>query len=364
MKMNLMKRLVIGICSCIPWLFYLPYMVNSWRYTPLDRQNWIFVILFLGLLLFKLLRQKSLIGDDGADAITWVAVGVSVVLLLVGCVCSVHFIGIVGGICFFWSGIRLALGRETAKSLVFACAILFLATPSTTYLLGSLLRLDSGDALLAKYVFSVICLGLSFVRIPFHLELLAFVICLVAAFALYYEVEYKMQKYPPLKPDFGKRYFHGDYLGREIEPSASMVNFFKNSDVSSFQFADKERNYHVIAIKCGKDIHEIHPASHCLRSSGRDILSESQRIYRLGGIDYSLLEIIAEHHGGQELFVVWYSTDDYSVGSFFSFRKFWSTTVQWYTWQVSLPLSGNLDETREQARRFIETITGLEAHKD
>ena len=354
--LNQWKRMLICLVCSFPWLLMLPYMINSWRNTPLDHQNWIFVLVFLVLVVGRLFLRKLVISDDGADIITLAAFIVSVGILALAWAFSVHFLGIVGGICLFWSGIRLALGRTNAKQLSFACIILFLATPSTNYLLGSLCGIESGDALLAKYILTVICFGLACIRIPVHLELTAFIIGLVAAFILYHELTHITRRYAVLKPNFGALSMTHRYMGRVIEPDEGMRRFFRHSDVKNYHFADNQRNYGVLEVHCGKNIHEIHPASHCLRCGGATILVEHQRIINLRGCNYAVQEIIVEKNGHRELVYVWYSTDEFSVASFLSFRKFWSSSVSWYSWQVQTVLSDTPEDDKEQLRQFIEAF--------
>ena len=357
LKLNHWKRMLICLACSFPWLMMLPYIIHSWRSTPLDHQNWIFVVVFLVLVFGRLFLRKLVVSNDGADIITWMAFAVSFGVLGFAWAFSVHFLGIVGAICLFWSGIRLALGRDNAKQLSFACIILFLATPSTNYLLGSLCGIESNYALLAKYILTAICFGLAFIRIPFHLELTAFVFGLVAAFILYFELTHITQRFPVLKPDFDKMPSEHEYYGRPIEANEGMKRFFRNSVVKSYQFADKQRNFDVLEVHCGKNIHEIHPASHCLRCSGANILLERQKILKIGGRNIAVLEIMAERRGHRELIYVWYSTDEFSVASFLSFRKFWSSSVQWYTWQISTVLEDNPEEeTAIKLQRFIEAF--------
>ncbi len=356
LKLNHWKRiLIILLCSC-PWLMMLPYMMNSWRYTPLDNQNWIFVIVFGVLLVVRLSLSKFAVSDDGADFVTWAAFTVSLGILYFAWAFSVHFLRIVGGICLFWSGVRLALGRAHAKQLSFACFILFLATPSTNYLLASLGGIDSSEANLVKYSLTFICFALACIRFPLNLELTAFVVGLVAAFILYYHQTHITQRFPALKPVFDITSNSGQYYGRVIEADDDMKSFFRNSAIKSYQFADDQRNYNILEVTCGKNIHEIHPASHCLRCAGGDILVERQRNIKLHGVDYAVQEIIVQRYGYRDLFFVWYSTDDYSVASFLSFRKFWSSSVPWYSWQVQTVLTDDLKDDREQLRKFIETF--------
>ena len=351
------KRMLICLACSFPWFLMLPYMIHSWRNTPLDQQNWIFVLVFLFLVFLRLFLRKLVITDDGADIITWMAFAVSFGLLGFAWRFSVHFLGIVGAICLFWSGIRLALGRTNAKQLSFACIILFLATPSTNYLLGSLCGIESGVALLAKYIMTVLCFGLACIRIPFHLELTAFVFGLVAAFILYFEQTHITQSFPALKPNFENISVQHKYYGRPLDASEAMKRFFRHSFVKSYQFADKEKNYDVLEVHCGKNIHEIHPASHCLRCSGADILLEHQKTLKLGLRNFAVQELIVERSGERYVMYVWYTTDKLSVASFLSFRKFWSKTVQWYTWQVQTTLGDDDPEKdKEQLRQFIEAF--------
>ena len=104
-------------------------------------------------------------------------------------------------------------------------------------------------------------------------------------------------------------------------------------------------------MKCGDDIHKIHPASHCLRSGGAVIQSEAVVTHAMpDGRELSVTEIRSKLRGTQILTFVWYTGPEKTLGSYFKFRSCWSASKQWYSYQVVTEIYENNEEA---ARKFL-----------
>ena len=104
-------------------------------------------------------------------------------------------------------------------------------------------------------------------------------------------------------------------------------------------------------VKCGSDIHKIHPASHCLRSGGAVIRDESIVMRQLpDGRSLPVTEIHSTVHGNPLLTFVWYTGPGETTGSFFAFRRKWSASEEWRSYQFVVPVQDGFEEA---ARKLL-----------
>ena len=148
------------------------------------------------------------------------------------------------------------------------------------------------------------------------------------------------------------------YLGREIEPDDAFLRFFRTGEAHQFAYANASNAVSVLSVKVGKDIHEIHPATHCLRSGGWFVESDGPRRVELPGraAPLQVTEAIVQKGGARALVWIWYSTDKQSVGSFLRFRQLYSRKEAWRGYQVMTSLDfddRSLDHKRQQLAAFL-----------
>ena len=118
------------------------------------------------------------------------------------------------------------------------------------------------------------------------------------------------------------------------------MRFFRTGEASQFAYANASNAVSVLSVKVGKDVHEIHPATHCLRSGGWFVESDGLRRVALPGrtAPLQVTEAIVQKGGARALVWIWYSTDKQSVGSFLRFRQLYSRADAWHAFQVMTSL--------------------------
>ena len=146
-------------------------------------------------------------------------------------------------------------------------------------------------------------------------------------------------------------------LGRKIPVSKSAEALFKTSKPRHFIYADDAGCVRVLAVEIGSDIHEIHPASHCMKSAGWRISAEKLREIALSdGETLEVDEVLAASTEGKMLVWIWFSSGEISTGSFLMFRRLYSPDGAWRTYQVSTELGESDDAigaARERLRNFL-----------
>ena len=153
----------------------------------------------------------------------------------------------------------------------------------------------------------------------------------------------------------------GSFWGRNIEPDANTRRFFVSSTVRQFRYTKNNVDISVLAVKCGSDIHEIHPASHCLRTRFWEIHSEKILYLR---DDFAVTEIDAEKGSNRFLIWVWYSSDRFSTPGFLGFRRHFRSGGNYYTYQISTRVYRDIEQSRSELRQFIQLLnTGREKRK-
>lgn len=357
MKTALHWRLLGVVASFIPWAFSLPYIVNAWHHSPMDRYDSGFVFLAAALYIYVYLRRREGLANDGMDWLTYIAIAFTFGILSIAFLFSIHMVYIAASVAFAWSVNRALLGRPKARGLFYPSVILMLATTSSSYWIGFFTGMDTVEAVVLKVAVALIVMVACFCNINFRLEPYIFAIAALVAIAAWYQAGHLSVSYPALRLDFMEAINDSSvYYGRLNSNTSAMERFFAHSDVRSFSFASDERDFVVLDVKCGKDIHEIHPASHCLRSSGAQVVSEHQEVYNIHGNNYSLLEIVVQRKTGRELFAVWYSNERNSYSSFLAFRNNWNSDIDWYTWQVSTKCGNNIEVARAAMSEFLNSI--------
>ena len=145
----------------------------------------------------------------------------------------------------------------------------------------------------------------------------------------------------------------GRFWGRDIEPDRNTKKFFATSRVRQYRYIGNEQEISVLAVKCGNNVHEIHPASHCLRTSRWVVTSE--KIYSLRR-DFAVTEIEAHKGAMRSLIWVWYSDDRFSTPGFLGFRRRFRPDGNYHTFQISVPVTKNIDAARKVLKEFVTVL--------
>lgn len=354
----ILLRYIPAVLCGVPFLLNIPYMCNAWRYSPLDRWDWTFLVLFLVNGSFQLGKVYSF-RKDKLDLFALAPLGLFAALMLLGKFrYDINALVIMGAVGFWWSSFWFLFGWRSAYCLIGSFLILALGCTSTTNWISYILKVQSSTALTAKFIAagSLVIWDSFNRRLVVRRGTLCFLLVLAGGLVLLLQSKDMNIRSRPFLLEFVQLHFQ-DYLGRKQDVDNATRRFFAQSKVEQYSFANDVTSFGVLAVECGNDIHEIHPASHCLRTTGAVIQGEYPVEYDIHGTTITVNEIQALTGNGLELVVVWYSNEDFSTSNFLGFRRAWKPKKKWMTYQISTPV-GNQSITVSQKRMaaFLNAI--------
>ena len=145
----------------------------------------------------------------------------------------------------------------------------------------------------------------------------------------------------------------GEFWGRNILPDANTKRFFATSKVNQYRYTKNDIDISVLAVQCGRDIHEIHPASHCLRTSQWTVHSETMLYLQE---NFAVTEIDAQKGRTRILVWVWFSNEKFSTPSFLRFRRKFQPDGKYFTYQISIPLYSDIEASRNELKKFVQGL--------
>lgn len=345
----------------LPWLVQLPYMVSAWKSSPLDRRDWIFVVLFPVFFSWVLLRRQEKTDASGGWTV-WMPFAAGVAVTALGMVLSMHMVAILGSILLAWGMCIAVLGKDKGGALALPFALLALGTTSSTYCLSVVTGLAGDRVFLLKLAAAALLTVVAVLPWRLRPEPWFFLLALAGGVLYVAYAPGLTASAPPLRPDFTLRPGgSGGLVGAKQPLPDEMRRFFRKSEVNFLIYADDHCSYQVLEVRCPRDIHEIHPAGHCLKSGGATVLTEDSFPYRIHNQTIPLLEIVSTAPGrGREFHVVWYSGPNCSVASFPAFRARWRPRAGWTVCQITTQLRDAPEDARERVRKFLESVTAPE----
>ena len=311
---NKFKLCLLAVAT-IPFVVKVAYLNRAWVSSPIDRARlglWgtaalltVFVALYLKLVK-RFPAEKPLRESRSLRVLP-----LPLLMYVAGLVLDLNAVQLVASVGILWATAWMLYGRTSGLILAPAAVFAVLAVPGSSYWLGKAAS--------------------------------AFTAPVTAAYV----------------PAFDAHSQKG-YLGREVPPNEAFRRFFRTSDAHQFRYATSSNEVVVLAVGIGKDIHEIHPATHCLRSSGWRIRSEDLRDVALPGRKepLSVTEAIAVGEMGTlQLVWVWYSSETKSTGSFIRFRHLYSKDVLWRTYQLTtfVGKDGDVERARQRLLGFLRS---------
>ena len=304
----------------------------------MDRMNWIFHLIFLLTAACGFPAIKDSAKRVKTDWFALPAVIAAAVVYGSGIIGQIHMLRILGGTWFWWTGIWFFCGWPGAWAALPAFAILTLGSTSSTFLLCSHLLIQPQTALFLKLAAAVLCAAVCavFLLTDYVMKREVFWFLLAAAAILTGTLTSRgnVRTVPTFRPDLTAA--PEGLTITETPLTADLVRFFEGAEAHQYVIADGAFRCSILIVKCGSDIHKIHPASHCIRSSGAKIMSESVVMHTLSdGRELPVTEIQSNIGGMPALTLVWYSGPRETTGSFFSFRRKWSPSDQWYSYQIA-----------------------------
>ena len=347
-----MKKWILMSCSILPLCLQMPYLHSAWRNSRLDHWDWLFYLAAIPAIGWALHKEKPARHD-------WWALLLLFPMLLLSLTSKIHHINALAAassVVFLFAAAWLIGSWHFAYRLLPGIGILLLGTPSSSYAISLLLMCPVWAAWLIKFLLAMCGFGWIYCNKRFDLELKKGTLCFAAALLcscllllhsreIYFEGR-------SFVPDFTGH--PGEYWGRSIEPDENTKRFFVSSTVKQYRYTRENTDISVLAVKCGSDIHEIHPASHCLRTSFWTINSE--KILYLQD-NFAVTEIDAEKGARRFLLWVWYSTDRFSTPGFLGFRRHFRTGGTHYTYQISTRIQNNdIEASRLELRKFVQIL--------
>lgn len=348
-----MKKRILLLASLLVFLPNLAYLFQAWRSSRLDSWDWIFYLLSIPALIWSA-RETTLKKHDHWG---WLLLLPAAILLFGRSWHQINAFGVLGSVALGWSMSWIFGGWEFAFRLLPAFLILTLGTPSLTYQMSHRMMIPITETLILKFALAAVGFLWIFCNkrygwllkksSMFFIAASLFTALLLGSKELYFTgrsfiPEYSLQI--------------GRFVGRSIQPDANTRHFFATSDVRQYRYAVEDIDISVLAVHCGKDIHEIHPASHCLRTSQWEI--ESEKLFFLYP-DFAVTEIKARKRAVHILLWVWYSGKEFSTPSFLGFRRHFRPGEDCYTYQISIPIQEK-ESTRERKILQEFVITALQ----
>ena len=350
-----MSKIIFTLLAFVPLCLHSPYLLQAWRSSRLDQWDWIFYLAAIPAAIWAMRKEKL-------GKCDFYALFLLIPMLYLTFGESFHHINallIISAVGVIFSAVWLLGSWTAAYRILPAAVILLMGTPSSSYQLSLLLMCPVYPAWAVKFLLAVLCFGWIWYNKRSERVIRRGTLCFLAAVAastllllhskeLYFEGRSFIPEFPA---------HCGDFWGRTIQPNENTKRFFATSTVKQYRYTKNNVDISVLAVKCGRDIHEIHPASHCLRTSMWTVCSEN--ILYLQD-NFAVTEIEAKKGTNHILVWVWYSSEKFSTPGFLGFRRHFTPGGNYYTCQVSLPLSGTVENTRDELKKFMQALRRTE----
>lgn len=343
-----MTKIILLLISLLPLGLRFPYLLQAWTGSRLDKLDWIFYLLALPAFFWAVQKEKK-------EKCDFYALLVLVPMLFLASATSLHHINALSvaaaaGVIF--SMVWLLYSWPFAYRTVPVFFILLCGTPSSSYQLSLLLMCPVWAAWAVKFLLTALCFFWIFCNKRFHLTVkkgsFFFTGALIGSGLLLLHTKELYFEGMDFIPEFPSHV--GNYWGRSLQVDANTRSFFATSTVRQFRYTADNADVAVLAVQCGKNIHEIHPASHCLRTSMWTVHSENIRYLK---DNFAVTEIDAEKGSTRMLVWVWYSSEKFSTPSFLGFRRHFSAGSRYFTYQISVPVYKNTEHSRNELKKFV-----------
>ena len=346
-----MTKIILLVLSVIPLCFQIPYFYQAWSGSRLDHWDWIYYLLGAAAAVWASRGEKFGKWD-------WTALFLMVPMLGAAFLEPVHRINalsVAGSVMVIFS-VAWGVGSWSfAYRFLPAALILLLGTPSSSYHVSLLLNCPVWGAWGIKFCLSMICFIWIWCNKRFSWQVqkgtLFFAAAALATCLLLLHTKELYFNGEAFAPEFPRR--AGMFFGRSIEPDENTRRFFATSTVRQYRYTGMGVEISVLSVRCGKDVHEIHPASHCLRTSLWTVHSE-QILYLQD--NFAVTEIDAQKGSSRYLVWVWFSSKEFSTPSFLGFRRQFRVDGDYFTYQISVPVNGDPEKSRMILQEFITLL--------
>ncbi len=353
-----MKRILLFLAASALLIPSLRRFYRAWTTSPLDRLDGIFFILAMILIAFLLLFSSR--NDAKKQVDPWAFPLVA--LFLLGSLFSFYLS--LNTVCFWMLlAFLLALiwalwGWHSFWIFLPAGVLAALSAPSSglsTLLPSGVFVFHYKIVAAAGFIAFSICnrfLDLT-PRIPDGLFYLSGLFFLVVSSLMIHDIP--SGSHFELRSDLRK---FDTYLGAEEPLSDFDKRFFAGSRAVERRVywgqGDSPTYLSTLKIISGDNVHNIHPATVCLRSAGWTIRMAEPKLLTIRDVRLSLEEILAEKDGKLALYYVWYSDGDISTGSYLKFRRTWRPGRVWHVYQVMTPIVTDLPAAEALLNEYLK----------
>ena len=346
-----MIRVVLMAVFAIPLALQMPYLFSAWSGSRLDQFDWLFYLLSIPAAIWALRPVK-------AGKCDYYALLLLLPMLLLALGSNIHHINalsVAASVGVIFAAVWLLGSWNLAYRVLPAAGILLLGTPSSSYQMSLLLMCQVPVAWGCKFLLAILFLFWIWGNKRFAWQINKGILffsaaLLVTGFLLLHTKELYFEGRSFI-PDFTGRV--DEFWGRKIEPDANAKRFFATSIIRQYRYTAGNTDISVLAVQCGENIHEIHPASHCLRTSMWNV--QFEKIVYLAD-NLAVTEIYARKGSDRVLVWVWYSSEKFSTPGFLGFRRHFQPGGRYFTCQVSVPVYENVEKSRSILQKFIKSL--------
>ncbi len=359
-------RFILLFAGFIPYAVKLPYMLNAWQTSPQDKYDWIFIFLFTLLfpLVWTLTRKRHQVSQIDCHALFLLIP--AVVMYIISWITQINAAQIFCAIAIAFAVFWLIYGGQNTYRMFPTFALLGLGVTSTTYWLNYYI---SSPHILPGLIFKAVSALILILwllsnylwekKVRSETILFAGSVCIVIIIIGLNGMTVNQQGTPViLNLEEAKK---GTFIGRAQDVTKQDIRFFgSDSVIDRYYFVGTNKGIFVLAITCGQKVNSIHPASHCLRTSGWTIVSEKIKKMEINGKTFYIDEIITENNNSTFLMWVWYSNSGFSTSSFVYFRRMWNQSETWHTYQIMISLDNrnqsSIHAAQDQLQDFVQTF--------
>ncbi|MBR4249663.1 MAG: exosortase-associated EpsI family protein [Verrucomicrobia bacterium] len=379
--MNILFKNALFALSCIPFLTEMPYVLNVWKISPLERGGWIiWIAALVSLVVCELCRRKSPWNtyyeehySSSLASSAWFIV--LMVLSLAACVFfrvgphKVHAFYMLSSISLIISAVGWRFGVSVFMFQLPTCFFVLLGAPTIAYWIYSYLGYNitsRNDYLITKLILGsgvmfVWCAGAILshriktprpqMDIPKPLHLL-FALIVAGLFFWALASEKMSADGQPVELDFSHLQ-SASWVGREDPVTERDINFFTGcTEINRRTYFNDDSYVNVLALRV-KDITNLHPMDVCLRSSGAEIISLKPVYLEVNGLNIALNEARIRRDSSEYYSYAIYSNGLISTGDFAKFRLLRRDSRLWVHYQMVTPAQPDEEAVHARMESFL-----------
>lgn len=339
LKNNYVKGALFFL-SILPMICFLPFLLNIWKNSPLDRFDGIFIIMAILCLFIFLKRIKGWCLDYSYKGI--IPIIMALLIIVLGYKTSTHLLMYVGALTLIWSMLFLLWGERMFIGISPLFLLFMFAVPSSTYWVEYFAQSNTGISYFSGlqiklFVAFIILAYFVFSKNKIALNTFFFIGGLLLLSGLLF-LNMTPPKFGHPLPITQTKVNFGNWLGIEKQPTPQEESFFKDCLLKKLVFFKGKIPIYLLSIQLGNHVNAIHPSEICLKSAGNIILSSKEEQCLIGKTQLAYQKIIFRNKNYHFLLYTWYTSNRFSTGNFIIFRRAWKQQTLWNTYQLMTPI--------------------------